>query len=195
MAMITPGAARRWREEIERLRIIALDSGLTEERKWGKPCFTLEGKNVAIIIPFKESCAFSFFKGALLKDAKGMLGRPGENTQAARWVKVTSVEEVERFTPTLKAYLREAIALERSGAKLEMKKGADYATPEELERKFAQSPQLKRAFYALTPGRQRGYLFHFSGAKQPKTREARIEKYVPQILAGKGLNDDARMTR
>lgn len=180
----------KWRKEASKLRQIALGCGLDEEVKWSKPCYTLGGKNVAIIIPFKDSCALMFCKGALLKDPKGILGRPGENSQSARWVKFTSVEEIARLEPTLRQYLKEAMEAQRAGREVKLKKHSEYKLPAELRRAFAEAPALKAAFSALTPGRQRAYILFIAGAKQSKTREARIEKHRARILAGKGLMDE-----
>jgi uncharacterized protein YdeI (YjbR/CyaY-like superfamily) len=178
-----------WTEETDKLVGLMLDCGLTEEKKWGKPCFTFGGKNVAVVIPLKESCALMFFKGALLGDPKGLLTRIGEHTQAGRWIKFGSVKEIAKAQTTVKEYLYEAIEVERAGLRVPMKKTSDFKLPEELQKKFKEMPELKKAFYALTPGRQRNYIYHFSGAKQAATREARIEKYVQQILDGRGLTD------
>jgi uncharacterized protein YdeI (YjbR/CyaY-like superfamily) len=179
----------RWREEQTELRAILAGSGLTEELKWGHPCYALDGKNVALIHGFKEYCAVLFHKGALLKDTKGVLIQQTKNVQAARQIRFTSVEDVSRLEKTLKAYLREAIALERAGAKVPMKKTEGFERPEELESRLAASPKLKAAFAALTPGRQRAYILHFAQAKQAKTRAARVDKHTPRILAGLGLDD------
>ncbi len=181
--------AEKWRNETDKLRRIALDCGLTEELKWGKPCFTFQKKNVAIVIPLKESCAFSFFKGALLDDPKHILQRVGEHTQAGRWIKFTSLQEIAAALPTLKDYLHEAIALEKAGKKLVLKKPSDYPIPEELQTRLNADPALGSAFETLTPGRRKSYIFHISSAKQPKTRAARTEKCVPMILSGRGFND------
>lgn len=179
----------QWREEMGKLRTLILDCGLTEELKWAKPCYTYQGSNVVIVIPLKESCALMFCQGALLKDTKGLLGKPGENTQAGRWIKFTSGKEIAAIAPTVKAYIREAIAAEKAGLKVAFKKTSEFKMPAELQKRLAKTPALKAAFKALTPGRQRGYFLYFSAPKQSKTREARIEKCVPQILAGKGLHD------
>jgi uncharacterized protein YdeI (YjbR/CyaY-like superfamily) len=181
--------AKKWQKETNKLRKIALDCFLTEELKWGKPCFTFQGKNVAIVIPLKESCALSFFKGALLKDTKHVLQRIGEHTQAARWIKFTSLREITVLQPALTNYLYEAVALEESGKKVELKKSAEYPIPEELQTTLNEAPGLKAAFEALTPGRRKSYIFHISSAKQAKTRVARAEKCVPMILAGRGFNE------
>jgi uncharacterized protein YdeI (YjbR/CyaY-like superfamily) len=180
--------AKKWQKEIDRLREIALDCDLTEELKWVKPCFTFLKKNVAIVIPLKESCALSFFKGALLKDPKHLLQRIGQQ-QAGRWIKSTSVGEIAAVRPTLKDYLYEAIELEKSGKKVVLKKASDYAIPEELQRRLDDNAALRSAFATLTPGRRKSYIFHISSAKQAKTRAARAEKCVPMILSGRGFNE------
>lgn len=179
----------RWRAEFEKLREILLASGLTEELKWGKPCYTLDGKNVALIHGFKEYCAILFHKGALLKDAKSVLVQQTENVQAARQVRFTSVQEVAKLERTLKAYLRDAIEIERAGLRVPFKKTEEFELPEEFESRLAADARLKAAFAALTPGRQRAYLFHFSQPKLSKTRAARVERHVPRILEGLGLDD------
>jgi uncharacterized protein YdeI (YjbR/CyaY-like superfamily) len=181
--------ATRWQEELKRLRTILLDSELTEELKWAQPCYTFQRKNVAIIIGLKESCALSFFKGALLKDVHCVLTRPGENTQSGRWIKFASVREIAEMRSALKAYIREAIEVEKSGLKLKLRKTSDLKFPEELQIMLDEFPDFKIAFERLTPGRQRAYIFHFSAPKQSKTRESRVQKYMPQILRGKGLLD------
>ena len=178
-----------WAAELAALRALVLAAGLTEECKWGVPCYTFEKGNVVIIHAFKDYCALLFFKGALLKDAKGILIQQTENVQAARQLRFTDVREVTALKATIKAYLQEAIAVEKAGLKVSMKPTAEFAMPAEFLTKLDASPALKMAFEALTPGRQRGYLLHFSAAKQSKTREARIEKCTPQILSGKGLMD------
>ena len=179
--------AKKWQKETDKLRAIALNCDLTEELKWGKPCFTFLKKNVAIVIPLKESCAFSFFKGALLKDPKHILGRIGEHSQAGRWIKFTSVREITTLQTTLSNYLYEAIALEESGKKVALKKPADYAIPEELQSRLDADKTLKAAYDALTPGRRKSYFFYISAAKQAKTRESRAEKCIPLILSGRGF--------
>jgi uncharacterized protein YdeI (YjbR/CyaY-like superfamily) len=184
--------ANKWQEETEELRQIALACDLTEELKWGKPCFTFQKKNVAIVIPLKESCAFSFFKGALLKDPKHVLEKIGEHTQAGRWIKFTSPRGIAALRTTLKAYLFEAIALEKSGKKIELKKPSEYPVPEELQRRLDNDAVLRRAFAALTPGRRKSYIFYVSSAKRPNTRAARAEKCVPMILSGRGFNEFPR---
>lgn len=181
--------AEKWRNETDRLREIALGCGLTEELKWGKPCFTFRKKNVAIVIPLKESCALSFFKGALLKDPKHILARIGEHTQAGRWIKFTSLRELAAQRSNLKDYLREAIELEEAGKKVELKKPSQYPIPEELQRRLDDDELLRSAFAALTPGRRKSHIFHISSAKQATTRAARVEKCVPAILSGRGLNE------
>jgi uncharacterized protein YdeI (YjbR/CyaY-like superfamily) len=180
--------AKKWQEEFEKLRMIILDCELTEELKWGKPCYTFQKSNIVIIQGFKESCALMFCKGALLNDPNGILKKPGENTQAGRWIKFTSVREIVEMKPILKAYIYEAIEVEKAGLKVDFKKNPE-PIPEELQNKLDEIPALKTAFDALTPGRQRGYILYFSAAKQSKTRESRVEKCMQQILNGKGLND------
>jgi uncharacterized protein YdeI (YjbR/CyaY-like superfamily) len=180
----------KWRPEFEKLREILLDCRLTEELKWGQPCYTDEvGRNIALIHGFKEYCAILFPKGVLLKDPKGVLIQQTKNVQAARQIRFTNLEQVTKLEKTVKAYLREAIAIERDGLKVPFKKTEDFERPEELESALAKSAKLKAAFAALTPGRQRGYIFHFSQPKQSKTRAARVEKNVPRILAGLGFDD------
>jgi uncharacterized protein YdeI (YjbR/CyaY-like superfamily) len=183
------GEATQWQKEMQALRTIILGCGLTEELKWSKPCYTFQKSNVTIIIPLKETCALMFCKGVLLKDARRILTRPGENTQAGRWIKFTSAREIAAIKTVLKAYVLEAIAAEKAGLKVKYKKPAEFAVPDELQNKLDEIPALKTAFAALTPGRQRAYLYFFSAAKQSKTRESRVEKCMPQILKGKGLND------
>ena len=178
-----------WQEAYGLLRDIALDSGLTEELKWGHPCYTLNGKNVFLIHGFKDYCALLFHKGALLKDTKGLLVQQTKNVQSARQIRFASVKEIEVLTPLLKRYIRAAIALEKAGKQVVLKKTAEFDMPEEFSTAMKQMPDLKKAFNALTPGRQRGYLLYFAGAKQSKTRMVRIEKHLDRILAGKGLDD------
>jgi uncharacterized protein YdeI (YjbR/CyaY-like superfamily) len=180
--------AKKWQKETDKLLQIALDFDLTEELKWGKPCYTFLKKNVAIVIPLKESCAFSFFKGALLKDPKHLLQRIGQ-MQAGRWIKFTSLGEIAAVRSTLKDYLCEAIELEKSGKRVVLKKPSDYPVPEELQRRLDDDAVLRSAFAALTPGRRKSYIFHISSAKQAKTRAARAEKCVPMILSGRGFNE------
>ena len=181
--------ANTWQKEIEQLRILVLDCGLTEELKWGCPCYTLEGSNIVLIHVFKEYCALLFFKGALLKDPKDILIQQTENVQAARQIRFTRVQEITKLKATVKAYIKEAIAVEKAGLKVALKKSSEYAVPEEFQQVLKEDSALKKAFNALTPGRQRAYLFYFSQPKQSKTRESRIEKSIPDILEGKGLND------
>lgn len=180
--------ASRWRKEMEALRKIALDSGLSEALKWNKPCYGFNGANLAIIQPFKEQCGFMFFKGALLKDPKGLLESPGEHSQTARRLMFTSPAQVEKMAPKLRAFIAEAVKAESAGLKVAEKKAAE-PLPDELTAMYKKMPGLKAAFEALTPGRQRAYLIHFSAAKQSATRTSRIAKYVPCIMAGKGMND------
>lgn len=181
--------AGKWQEEIAQLRKIVLACGLTEELKWGVPCYTWEGSNIVLIHVFKEYCAFLFFKGALLHDTNGILIQQTKNVQAARQVRFTNVGEIVQLKPILKAYIYEAIEVEKAGLKVELKKTAAYAVPEEFQKKLNEMTALKTAFAALTPGRQRAYLLHFSAPKQSKTRESRIEKCIQPILNGKGLNE------
>ncbi len=181
--------AKKWHDEYEKLRAIVLDCELTEDFKWGVPCYTLDNKNIVLIHGFKEYCAILFVKGALLKDTKGILIQQTENVQAGRQARFTSVDEIAAVETALKDYIREAVEIEKAGIEVDFKKNTEYAIPEELQSKFNENPALKTAFEALTPGRQRAYMLHFSQPKQAKTREARVEKYAPQILAGKGLND------
>ncbi len=180
--------AKKWQKETDKLRQIALDCKLTEELKWGKPCFTFQKKNVAIVIPLKESCAFSFFKGALLKDPKHILERIG-NVQSGRWIKFTSLGEIAALRSILKEYLYEAIKVEESGKKVELKKPSEYPIPEELQSKLNDNAVLRSAFEALTPGRKKSYIFHIASAKHATTRAARTEKCVPMILSGRGFNE------
>jgi uncharacterized protein YdeI (YjbR/CyaY-like superfamily) len=180
---------KRWKEEFEKLRDIVLDCELIEDFKWMHPCYTYNGKNVVLIHGFKEYCALLFHKGALLKDPHGILIQQTENVQSARQIRFTSAQQIEDMQLIIKSYIDEAIEVEKAGLKVEMKKTADYAVPEELENKFAEIPDLKTAFERLTPGRQRGYLYYFSQPKQSRTRESRIEKYIPHILDGKGMDD------
>ena len=179
----------KWQKEIRKLRTIILDCGLTEELKWGCPCYTYESRNVVLIHVFKEYCAVLFFKGALLADPDGILVQQTENVQAARQVRFTNIKEVKERERILKTYIYEAIEVERAGLQVKLKKTKDFKIPEEFQTKLDKMPSLKKAFDALTPGRQRGYIFHFSQPKLSKTREARVEKYLKQILSGKGLDD------
>jgi len=181
---------QKWQEEFKQLRDIVLDCDLVEELKWGQACYTFEKKNIVLIHGFKEYCALLFFKGALLKDPKGILIQQTENVQAARQIRFTSVQQITKLKATLKKYIYEAIEAEEAGLKVTFKKTSDFTVPEELQAKFDKNPALKKAFYSLTPGRQRGYIFYFSSAKQSKTRTSRIGKYEKQILKGKGLDDD-----
>ncbi len=178
-----------WQKELKKLRTIVLGCGLTEDLKWGVPCYTFEKANVAIVSALKEYCALSFFKGALLKDAKGILDKPGENTQSARLIRFTSVREIVEMESILKEYLHEAIEVEKNGLKVDFKAKTQLVILDELQRKFDELPALQAAFKALTPGRQRGYLLHFSAAKQSQTRLSRIEKCIPHILEGRGFHD------
>lgn len=178
-----------WRKEFAKLRTIVLACQLAEELKWGQPCYTHEGKNIVLIHGFKEYCALLFFKGALLRDAEGVLIQQTENVQAGRQIRFTSVREITQMEPVLKAYVREAIEVEKAGLKVQRKETKDFPIPEEFQVKLDANPKLKVAFERLTPGRQRGYILHFSAPKQSKTRAARVEKCTQQILKGKGLND------
>src|SRR5688572_16109899 len=188
----------KWQKEYEKLRTLILDCGLTEELKWGCPCYTCPtgssgrafGKsNIVLIHGFKEYCALLFFKGALLNDPNGILIQQTENVQSARQIRFTNVREIVKMEPILKAYIYEAIEVEKAGLKVKLKKTTEFKIPEEFQKKLDKNAALKKAFAALTPGRQRAYIFYFSQAKQPKTREARVEKYMKQILNGKGLDD------
>ncbi|MFD0681197.1 MULTISPECIES: YdeI/OmpD-associated family protein [unclassified Paenibacillus] len=181
--------AKKWKEEYEKLRSIVLDCGLTEEFKWMHPCYTFQNKNIVLIHGFKDYCALLFHKGALLKDAHGILIQQTENVQAARQIRFTNVREIVEMETILKAYIYEAIEVEKSGLEVNFKKNTEYIIPEEFQTKLDEIPALKTAFEALTPGRQRAYLLYFSEPKQSKTRESRVEKYMQQILNGKGLND------
>lgn len=181
--------AGKWKPEMTKLRTILLGTELTEELKWGKPAYVLDGANVIIIAPFKETCALLVAKGALLKDPAGILIKPGENSQSTRQIRFTSASQIAKLEPVLKRYIRDAIEVEKAGLDIEYKKTTPRDYPDELRAKFAAMPALKKAFESLTPGRQRAYVIHFSGAKQSKTREARIAKWTPHILKGKGLMD------
>lgn len=181
--------AKKWKEEFEKLREIVLDCELTEDFKWMHPCYTYENKNIVLIHGFKAYCALLFHKGALLKDTHGILIQQTENVQAARQIRFTNVQEIVEMSDVLKTYIRAAIEVEKSGVEVDFKKHEAYAVPEEFQTKLDDIPELKTAFEALTPGRQRAYLLHFSQPKQSKTRESRVEKYMQQILDGKGLND------
>ena len=180
--------AKKWQNETDELRNIVLDCDLVEELKWGKPCFTYQKRNVAIIIPLKDACALSFFKGALLKDPKHILQKIGD-AQAGRWIKFTSPKDISALQATLRSYIYEAIEVEESGKKVPLKKALEYVVPEELQVRLNANPKLKAALEALTPGRRKSYIFHVSGAKQAKTRAVRAEKCVPMILSGRGFNE------
>ena len=182
--------AKRWREELEKLRTIVLECDLTEELKWRHPCYAIGERNIVLIHDFKEYCALLFFKGALLKDVHGILIQQTKNVQAGRQIRFTHVRQIAEMKPILEAYIEEAIEVEKAGLKVELKKTAEFVMAEELKNKFTEVPALKAAFYALTPGRQRGYLLHFSAPKQSKTREARIENCMERIFKGKGLQDE-----
>ena len=181
--------SKKWQKEFEKLRMIILDCGLTEELKWGVPCYTFQKNNIVLIHGFKEYCAILFVKGSLLKDTHEILIRQTENVQAGRQIRFTNVQEIEEIETILKTYVYEAIEVEKSGLKVNFKKDTELIFPEEFQNKLDEIPDLKTAFYALTPGRQRAYNFYFSEPKQSKTRESRVEKWMPQILNGKGLND------
>jgi len=180
---------KKWQKEIEQLRTIVLDCGLEEALKWGCPCYAFQGANIVLIHVFKEYCALLFFKGALLNDANGILIQQTKNVQSARQIRFTNAQEIVKMKKILKAYIYEAIEVEKAGLKVKLKKTSDFKIPEEFQKKLDKSNKLKTAFQALTPGRQRAYIFCFSQPKQAKTRESRIEKYMPQILNGKGLDD------
>ena len=181
--------AEKWQEELEQLRMIVLDCGLTEELKWGCPCYTFQNTNIVLIHGFKEYCAVLFFKGALLNDPNGILIQQTKNVQSARQIRFTNVQEIVKLERILKAYIYEAIEVEKAGLKVKLKKTSEYKIPEEFQMKLNKSSALKKAFEALTPGRQRAYIFYFSQPKQSKTRESRVEKSIEQILNGKGLDD------
>jgi uncharacterized protein YdeI (YjbR/CyaY-like superfamily) len=178
-----------WKEAYEALRMIALGSGLTEELKWGCPCYTLDGRNVVLIHGFKDYCAYLFHKGALMKDPKKILIQQTENVQSARQIRFTHVDQIVDMESVLKSYIKDAIKIEKSGEKVELKQTSEFKMPEEFQAVLESKPSVKKAFESLTPGRQRGYLLYFSSAKQTKTRQMRIEKYVPMIMKGKGLED------
>jgi len=178
-----------WKSELEKLRAIILACGLDEELKWGVPVYTFQKSNIVLIGAFKENCVISFFKGALLNDAAGILSKPGENTQAGRVVRFTDVREIARLEPVLKAYIYEAVEAEKAGLKVKFKEPSEFSIPEEFQTKLDEIPALKTAFQALTPGRRRAYILYFSQPKQSQTRASRVEKSIPQILIGKGLND------
>ena len=179
----------KWQDEYAKLRTVALDCGLEEELKWGCPCYQFEKRNIVLIHGFKEYCALLFFKGALLNDPDGILIQQTQNVQSARQIRFTNVKEIVKMARTLKAYIYEAIEVERAGLKVKYKKTTEFKIPEEFQKKLDKNRGLKSAFEELTPGRQRAYIFYFSQAKLPKTREARVEKYVKKILSGKGLED------
>ncbi len=181
--------ASKWQEEYSELRLLALDSGLTEELKWGCPCYTFQKSNIVLIHGFKYYCALLFMQGALLKDEKGILVQQTENVQSARQIRFSHIQEISKSKSTIKAYIKEAIEIEKAGLKVELKKTTAYKMPDEFQNVLDDMPKLKTSFEALTPGRQRGYLLYFSAPKQSKTREARIEKYIQQILNGKGIDD------
>ena len=184
-----PSKAQKWQEEFEKLRMIILDCQLTEELKWGVPCYTFQNSNIVLLHVFKEYCALLFFKGALLHDTNGILIQQTKNTQAARQIRFTNVQEIVEMATVLKAYIYEAIEVEQAGLKVNFKKTTEFIIPEEFQNKIDEIPALKTAFDALTPGRQRAYILYFSAPKQSKTRESRVEKCMQQILNGKGLND------
>ena len=181
--------AKEWQEELQKLRTIVLDCGLTEELKWGCPCYTFQKSNIVLIHVFKEYCALLFFKGALLQDANGILIQQTKNVQAARQIRFTSVREIVKMKPTLKTYIHEAVEVEKAGLKVNFKKPSEFVIPEEFKTKLDEITALKTAFAALTPGRQRAYILHFSAPKQSKTRESRVEKCMQRIFNGEGLND------
>ncbi len=181
--------AEKWQKEIEQLRLVVLDCLLTEELKWGVPCYTFQNNNILLIHTFKDYCALLFFKGALLTDTQGILVQQTENVQATRQLRFTSLEEIVEMEPLVKAYIYEAIEVEKLGLTVNFKKTTEFTIPEEFQKKLADAPALKTAFDALTPGRQRAYILYFSAPKQSKTRESRVEKSIPQILSGKGLNE------
>ena len=181
--------AEKWKKEFEKLRIICLDCGLDEKLKWGNPCYTFNESNIVLIHGFKEYCALLFFKGALLNDPEDILIQQTENVQSARQIRFTNLKKIAEKERIIKAYIYEAIEVERAGLQVKLKKTSDFKIPEEFQIKLKENKDLKKAFEALTPGRQRAYIFHFSQPKQAKTRESRIEKYISQIMEGKGLND------
>lgn len=179
----------KWQKEFQKLRTLVLDCGLMEELKWGQPCYTFQKSNIVLIHGFKDYCALLFFKGVLLNDPDGILIQQTENVQSARQVRFTNVREIAKLEKTLKAYIYEAIEVEKTGLAVKLKKTSDFKIPEEFQNKLKKMPALKKAFDALTPGRQRSYIFHFSQPKLSKTRLSRVEKSIPQILNGKGLTD------
>ncbi|QXV64505.1 YdeI/OmpD-associated family protein [Mucilaginibacter sp. 21P] len=180
---------KAWKQEVNKLRAIVLQSSLNEELKWGHPCYTLNGANVVLIHDFKGYCALLFFKGALLNDADSLLVQQTKNVQSARQMRFTNIDDIVKLEKTIKSYIFEAIEVEKAGLKIALKKTKEFTMPDEFEAKLKELPDLKKAFESLTPGRQRGYLLHFSSAKQAKTREARIDKHISRILAGKGIDD------
>jgi uncharacterized protein YdeI (YjbR/CyaY-like superfamily) len=182
--------AEQWQKEVEKLRTIVLDCPLAEELKWGCPCYTFQESNIVLIHVFKEYCALLFFKGSLLSDPNDILIQQTKNVQAARQIRLTNLREIVKLESVLKAYIYEAIEVERAGLKVKLKKAEEFPIPEEFKLRLDKKPALKKAFYALTPGRQRGYLLHFAAPKQSRTREARIDKCTPMIMQGKGLTDD-----
>ncbi len=181
--------AKQWQQELEKLRILMNDCGLTEDLKWGVPCYNFEKSNIVLIHTFKDYCAILFFKGALMNDTAGILIQQTKNVQAARQMRFTNIREILELEPLIKTYIKEAIEIEKAGLKVDFKKTEEYPVPEEFKQKLEEIPVLKTAFEALTPGRQRAYLLHFSAPKQSATRQSRIEKCMEQILNGKGLND------
>jgi len=183
------GKAKKWQKELELLRSIVLECGLTEDFKWGHPCYTTQDKNVVVIQGFKEYCALMFFKGALLKDTKHLLTKPGENTQAGRQFRFTDLNDIIKLGKVIKLYVREAATAEKAGLKVELKKTSDYTIPDEFKIQLKKNSKLKTSFESLTPGRQRAYLLYFGSAKLSQTREARVAKYMPKILKGKGMDD------
>lgn len=183
------GRAKKWQKELELLRSIVLECGFNEEVKWGHPCYTVDGKNLFVLQGFKDYCAIMFFKGALLKDPKHILIKTGENTQASRQLRFTDISQIVKLEKTIKSYTKEAAAVEKAGLKVERKKTSEYAMPEEFKIQIDKNSKLRTAFESLTPGRQRAYLLFFSSAKQSQTREARVAKFIPKILKGKGMDD------
>lgn len=181
--------AKNWQEELEQLRMIVLTCGLTEELKWGVPCYTFQKSNIVLIHVFKEYCALLFVKGALLHDANDILIQQTKDTQATRQIRFTTIQEIVKMEPILKAYIYEAIEVEKVGLQVDYKKTTEFIIPEEFQNKLDENPALKNAFNTLTPGRQRAYILYFSAPKQSKTRESRVQKYMQKILSGKGLND------
>jgi uncharacterized protein YdeI (YjbR/CyaY-like superfamily) len=187
--------AEKWQKEVEKLRTIALDCPLTEELKWGCPCYTFQESNIVLIHVFKEYCALLFFKGSLLNDPNDILIQQTKNVQAARQIRFTNLREIVKLESVVKAYIYEAIEVERAGLKVKLKKAREFPVPEEFQKRLDKRPALKKAFYGLTPGRQRGYLLHFAAPKQSKTREARIDKCMQMIMQGKGLTDDDKRVK